>query len=102
MIGRVVILTLLIIFCLSFFIRTSDAALICIEGWKNLVKATEDQNEELKFVGVNAVGHAVYFFTSDAMFTFFFTPDGHNFCTNEALMGTTVKPHVEELKDASK
>jgi len=48
------------------------------------------------------MGHAVYFFEGRGTFTLFFSPDGSSFCTNAALMGSTVKPYGKELENAFK
>jgi len=79
-----------------------SANLVCLKDWENLLKSTKEQGEVIKFIGVNGVGHAVYFFEGRGTFTLFFSPDGSSFCTNAALMGSTVKPYGRELENAFK
>ncbi len=83
-------------------LKPAVAQTICLSSFEEVERAVKTEKEKLMVLGVNSIGHALYFFVGPETFTLFFSPDGQRFCTNDALVGNVVRVSGKKFRNAFK
>jgi len=97
MIGRVVVLLLLIVFCASFFVRPSGAqeVMYCFNNFNEARAKAEEHDEKFIWSGLNLLGIEMFFFDGDKTWTVFIKSDTGLYCTSPALIGVKTPKGVQ-------
>ena len=89
MIGRVVMMLLLIIFCVAFFVRPADAQapMYCFDNFEKASAKAKEHEETFLWSGFNVLGIEMFFFGGDKTWSVFIKSETGLYCTSAALIG---------------